>query len=167
MIKNEISSIGACFNYLFDEGHHSIRKLKFPKPTKNISENDGELVTRQTFTRDEYRLFTTALSKTYVAPVSVKNNITEKEWFDRQLVRHYFLFAANSGMRSGELRILKWEDVEIEVIGRGNTPEQKLAKVKIPALNTKIRKFRKFYCVGAVLRAMGKTVCQTQKRLHF
>ena len=80
-----------------------------------MSENDGELVTRQTFTRSEYKLFTTALSKTYVAPVSVKNNVTETEWFDRQLVRHYFLFAANSGMRSGELRKLKWEDVEIEV----------------------------------------------------
>jgi len=167
-IKNEISSIGACFNYLFDEGHHSIRKLKFPKPTKNISENDGELVTRQTFTRDEYRLFTTALSKTYVAPVSVKNNITEKEWFDRQLVRHYFLFVANSGMRSGELRKLKWEDVEIEVIGGGNTPEQKLAKVKIPALNTKVRKFRKFYCVGAVyLERWGKQFAKHKKGFIF
>ena len=148
-IKNEISTINACFNYLFDEGYHSIRKLKLPKPNKNLSKNDGELVTRQTFTRDEYRLFTTALSKTYVAPVSVKNNITEKEWFDRQLARHYFLFAANSGMRSGELRKLKWEDVDFEVIGGGNTEQRTLAKVRVPALNTKVRKFRKFYCVGA------------------
>lgn len=156
-IKNELSTIGACFNYLFDEGHHNIRKLKFPKPTKNMSENDGELVTRQTFTRSEYKLFTTALSKTYVAPVSVKNNVTETEWFDRQLVRHYFLFAANSGMRSGELRKLKWEDVEIEVIGGGNKPKFTLAAVKIPALNTKVRKFRKFYCVGGVyLERWGK-----------
>ena len=167
-IKNEISSISACFNYLFDEGHHSIRKLKFPKPTKNISENDGELVIRQTFTRDEYRLFTTALSKTYVAPVSVKNNITEKEWFDRQLARHYFLFAANSGMRSGELRKLKWEDVEIEVIGGGHTQERKLAKVKIPALNSKVRKFRKFYCVGAVyLERWGKQFAKHKKGFIF
>lgn len=149
-IKNEMSTIGACFNYLFDEGYHTIRRLRFPKPTKVMAETDGDLVRRQTFTNDEYRMFTNALSKTYVAPVSVKNNVSESEWFDRQLARHYFLFAANSGMRSGELRKLKWEDVAIEVVGGGNTQEQRLAQVVIPALNSKVRKFRKFYCVGGI-----------------
>ena len=71
-------------------------------------------------------------------------------------------------MRSGELRKLKWEDVEIEVIGGGNTPEQKLAKVKIPALNTKVRKFTKFYCVGAVyLERWGKQFAKHKKGFIF
>ena len=49
--------------------------------------------------------------------------------FDRQLARHYFLFAANSGMRSGELRKLKWEDVEVTTEGGGNQTEERLAKI--------------------------------------
>ena len=48
--------------------------------------------------------------------------------FDRQLARHYFLFAANSGMRSGELRKLKWEDVEVKQLGAGNQQEERLVK---------------------------------------
>ena len=149
-IKNEMSTVGACFNYLFDEGFCSIRKIRFPQTTKKTSDVDTELVKRQTFTRDEYRLFTTALSKSYVA--LKKNNLTknDSEWFDRQLARHYFLFAANSGMRSGELRKMRWEDIELETIGGGNTPEIKLAKVIVPALNSKVRKSRVFFCVGAV-----------------
>ena len=95
-------------------------------------------------------MFTNALSKTYVAPVSVKNNVSESEWFDRQLAKALFFVCANSGMRSGELRKLKWEDVAIEVVGGGNTQEQRLAQVVIPALNSKVRKFRKFYCVGGI-----------------
>ena len=163
-IKNEMSTIGACFNYLFDEGHHSLRRLKFPKPTKKVSDVDAELVSRQTFTKNEYQLFTSALSVSYVA--LKKNNLSQhdNEYFDRQLARHYFLFAANSGMRSGEIRQMRWEDVSIESIGGGNTPEQRLAKVSVPALNSKVRKFRKFYCVGGVyLERWGKEFA-THKR---
>jgi integrase len=139
-----------------------------PEVTKPQSDIDGDLVRRQTFTRSEYKSFTTALSKTYVAPVSVKNNVSESEWFDRQLARHYFLFAANSGMRSGELRKLRWEDVEIETVGGGNTPELKLAKVVVPALNSKVRKFRKFYSVGGVyLERWGKDFAKHRSGLLF
>ena len=149
-ISNELSTIGACFRYLFDEGHCTIRKVRVPKTTKKTYDIDIELVKRQTFTRDEYRFFTTALSDSYIALVKNKLIKTDSEWHDRQLARHYFLFAANSGMRSGELRKLRWEDVEIETIGGGNQPETKVAKVVIPELHTKVRKSRIFYCVGAI-----------------
>ena len=77
--------------------------------------------------------------------------------FDRQLARHYFLFAANSGMRSGELRKLKWEDVEVTTEGGGNQTEERLAKISVPALNTKVRKSRIFFCMGAIyLKRWGK-----------
>ena len=124
-IKNEISTIGSCFSFLYDEGHHSLRKIKFPLTTKKSNDIDIELVKRQTFTRDEYKQFTTALSKSYIAKY---NKLTTSEMFDRQLARHYFLFAANSGMRSGELRKLKWEDVEYKQLGGGNQQEERLAK---------------------------------------
>lgn len=167
-ISNEVSTIISCFRFLYDNGHHSVRKINLPEVTKHQDDIDAELVRRQTFTREEYKSFTTALSKTYVAPVSVKNRVSDAEWYDRQLARHYFLFAANSGMRSGELRKLRWEDVEIETIGGGNTPEQKLAKVVVPALHTKVRKFRKFYCVGAVyLERWGNNFAKHRSGLIF
>ena len=167
-ISNEISTIISCFRYLYDNGYHSIRKINLPEVTKPQSDIDAELITRQTFTRDEYKSFTSALSKTYVAPVAVKNNVSASEWFDRQLARHYFLFAANSGMRSGELRKLRWEDVEIQTVGGGNTQEQKLAKVVVPALNTKVRKSRLFFCVGGVyLERWGKEFAHHRTGLIF
>ena len=145
-IKNEMSTIGACFNYLFDEGMSSIRKVRFPQTTKKTYDIDVELIRRQTFTREEYKYFTTALSKSYVAKY---NKLSDSEMFDRQLARHYFLFAANSGMRSGEIRQLRWENVEVETIGGGNSKEVRVARVVVPKLTTKVRKARVFYCVGA------------------
>lgn len=154
-ITNEMSTIGACFRYLFEEVRSTnIRQIRFPSTTKNAYDIDAELVKRQTFTLSEYKAFTSALSKSYVAK---KLRLNDDEMYDRQLARHYFLFAANSGMRSGELRQLKWEDLEVEKIGGGNTQEVKLARVVVPALNTKVRKSRVFYCVGAVyLERWGK-----------
>lgn len=167
-ISNEISTINSCFCYLYDNGFHSIRKLNLPEVTKPQGDVDTDLVRRQTFTLDEYKRFTSALSKTYVAPVSVKNNVSEAEWFDRQLARHYFLFAANSGMRSGELRKLRWEDVEIETVGGGNTAPIKLAKVSVPALNTKVRKSRLFFCIGGLyLERWGKDFAKHRSGLIF
>ena len=154
-ITNEMSTIGACFRYLFEEARSTnIRQIRFPSTTKNAYDIDAELVKRQTFTLSEYKAFTSALSKSYVAK---KLRLNDDEMYDRQLARHYFLFSANSGMRSGELRQLKWEDLEVEKIGGGNTQEVKLARVVVPALNTKVRKSRVFYCVGAVyLERWGK-----------
>ena len=154
-ITNEMSTIGACFRYLFEEVRSTnIRQIRFPSTTKNAYDIDAELVKRQTFTLSEYKAFTSALSKSYFAK---KLRLNDDEMYDRQLARHYFLFAANSGMRSGELRQLKWEDLEVEKIGGGNTQEVKLARVVVPALNTKVRKSRVFYCVGAVyLERWGK-----------
>ena len=164
-IRNEMSTIGACFNYLFDEGHTNIRKVRFPKTTKYTYDIDANLIRRQTFTREEYRLFTTALSKSYVAKY---NNLSEAEMFDRQLARHYFLFAANSGMRSGEIRKLRYENIDVETIGGGNTEEIKVARVSVPKETSKVRKSRIFYCVGAdFIERWGKEWAKSKDGLVF
>ena len=145
-IRNEISTINACFRHLYDAGHITLRKLAMPKKTKKVKDLDHDLVRRQTFTAEEYKKFWTALSRTYVGKAETKN-LSNDEIFDRQLARHYYLFAANSGMRSGELRKMRYEDVSLEEVKRdGKT--YILAKVEVPALNTKTRDYRKFYCVG-------------------
>ena len=66
---------------------------------------------RQIFTADEYRAFTNAF-KSFVAVK--KNELSEDKLYDRLICRDYLLFQANSGMRSGELRQLTWENVEIK-----------------------------------------------------
>lgn len=147
-IANEMSTVGACFNYLHERGHTPIRKVQFPKKNKVMDDVDRDEIRRQTFTREEYKQFTTALTQSYVA--LKKNNLkeTDDEWFDRQLARHYFQFAVNSGMRSGELRQMRWEHVDIVTVTIEDDKERKLARVVVPALNTKVRKFRKFFCMG-------------------
>lgn len=40
--------------------------------------------------------------RSYVA--KVKNRLSDEDAFERELVRHWCLFAANSGLRSGEQR---------------------------------------------------------------
>ena len=167
-ITNEISTITAAFTWLYDEGHHNIRKIKKPEATKSQHDIDNEKVQRETFSYPEYKKWTTALSRSYVAPVSVKNNVSAEEWYDRQLARHYFLFAANSGMRSGELRKLKWEDVKIEVVGGGNTEEVMLARVQVRARTTKVRKSRTFFCVGGLyLKRWGNEFAKHKSGIIF
>ena len=70
-------------------------------------------------------------------------------------------------MPSAELRKLKWEDVEIEVIGGGHTQERKLAKVKIPALNSKVRKFKSLTVWGLCTQSDGENSSPNTKKASF
>lgn len=42
----------------------------------------------------------------------VKLKLADEEYFERELVRHYFIFAANSRLRCGELKQLSWYNVD-------------------------------------------------------
>ncbi|NVJ95201.1 MAG: site-specific integrase [Marivivens sp.] len=165
-IRNEISTINACFRHLYDAGHITLRKLAMPIKTKKVKDLDHDLVRRQTFTPEEYTKFWTALSRTYVGKTETKN-LSKEEIYDRQLARHYFLFACNSGMRSGELRKMRYEDVSLEEVKRdGKT--YILAKVEVPALNTKTRDYRKFYCVGGqYLRRWASSFANQKEGIIF
>ena len=71
-----------------------------------------------------------------------------------------YLFAANSGMRSGELRKLKWEDVKIEVVGV--VIQKKLCASSGESKHDKVRKSRTFYCVGGLyLKRWGNVIRKT------
>jgi integrase len=167
-IYNEMSTVGSCFTHLFELGHTSIRKVQFPKKNKIMDTVDRDAIRRQTFTRDEYKKFSVAMRSSYVA--LKKNNLkeTDDEWYDRQLARHYFQFAVNSGMRSGELRQMRWEDVDIVIEKNEDGKERKLARVVVPALNTKVRKFRKFFCMGGeYIERWGKEYARHKTGLIF
>ena len=145
-IRNEMATINACQRYLYEiKQVASVPRFSLPKMPKRKYDTNEELVRRQTFERDEYESFFKAM-RSYVA--KKKNALSDEEYLEREVVRHWVLFAANSGCRSGELRQLKWADVSVEVEGGGNQKEIKLAKVLIRKETTKVRMPRTLYCRG-------------------
>ena len=60
-------------------------------------------------------------------------------------MQHYVLIAANSGLRVGEQRQLRWSDVQIER-HKVNGEEQKLARIHVRAEKSKVRTSRTFLC---------------------
>ena len=114
---------------------------------------------RQIFTADEYRAFTNAF-KSFVAVK--KNEINEDKLYDRLICRDNLLFQANSGMRSGELRQLTWENVEIKKYIEGNK-QLLIAKVTVEAHTSKVRNGRHFTCLGdELLMRIAKNKLRTE-----
>lgn len=131
-VRNEMSTINACIAYLYDErkmgAFRTFRLPKYTRPTVDV-----ERVRRETFTAEEYMAFVRAM-RAYV-----REDVDADERYLRELVRHSFLVAANSGMRSGELAQLTWENVKIQTVG-----ERKIAKVSVLAATSKVGKTRVF-----------------------
>jgi len=141
-VQNEQSTINACMRYLFKNNETYIDGFDFKKLPRLDSNN--EEIRRATFTTDEYRSMCRVM-RTYCA--RRKNKLDEDEWKMRQLVRHYILVAANSGLRVGEQKQLRWTDVGIErheINGKNRT----LAKINVRAATSKVRKSRIFSCRG-------------------
>lgn len=61
---------------------------------------------RSTFTEGEYKKITRLLREW------VKDGKVLGKWRDRYIFQQYFLILSNSGLRVGELRHLKWDDVK-------------------------------------------------------
>jgi integrase len=106
-------------------------------------QTDTNTIKRQTFTDEEYRLLYKYLYKNYIAK-SLK--LDERQLAFRQLIRHWILISANSGMRSGEQRQLKWSDVELEDVKDEKGKTITLAKITIRKETTKVKKARVFHC---------------------
>jgi len=47
------------------------------------------------------------------------NHLSDEEYLERELFRHWVIFTAKRGVRMGEQRQLKWEDISTEVEGGG------------------------------------------------
>ena len=144
-VRNEVSTIKMLFKWLYEEDYTDFPSLQQPDLAYSHHNVDRELVRRQTFTKSEYRQFYTK-ARTYVAR-SHNKNISDEEMLWRELARDYFLFAANSGMRSGELRQMTWDNIAY----RGGVVGDKaveLVMVHVPARTTKVRRERTFMCAG-------------------
>ena len=93
---------------------------------------------RKALQRDEYRVLYTYLRNW------TKDVTDERELYERQLCRDFILVLANTGMRFGEARFIKWNYVEIKKSApsqdkRTNYPN---VHIHIPAEISKVRKQR-------------------------
>ena len=139
-IKNEQSTINALIGFLFKNGETHIHGFEFKKLPRIDTKSDD--VRRATFTHEEHRRLCKA-AREYSS--RTKNNLSDDEHYIRQIVRYYILIAGNSGLRVGEQRQLTWRDVSIEkIISKGK--ETTLARIKVRAETSKVRKSRELMC---------------------
>ena len=97
-INRELTSIRSVIKYSYQRGYISemvtIQKLK----TNGVSR-------RSTFNLTEWKKITTGMRKW------VKEGKSLGKYRDRFILQQYVLLMSNSGIRVGEMRDLKWEDV--------------------------------------------------------
>jgi len=140
-INNEQATINACFRFCFDEGLIDIQKLKFePLAVKD----NIHTVQRATFTLAQFTQLQSILN-TY----TTQANIDPAEAFVRLLIQQFILISADTMMRFGELRQLKWGDVrDIYTQLDSNNNEVTLVKLSIRAETSKVRKSRQIVVRG-------------------
>ena len=79
-----------------------------------------------------------------------KNGVLDTaERLQRQLVQHYVLIAATSGLRVGEQLQLRWSDAEIETHRHKQAKQIQLARIHVRAETSKVRRSRIFLCRSA------------------
>ena len=169
-IKNEMSTIGMLFKYWIEEKDYMEMKAIL-KPIINSTLIHGGTtanVRRQTFTETEYNKFTGAM-RSYVAKgckqeilKTTRNHVCNySDYYKRELARRYLLFASNTGLRSGEIRQLKWENVKFSKVQEGghNTEHRIMAEVEVLPQTSKVRKGRTFF-VDAEQLIKWKKVCK-------
>ena len=102
----------------------------------------NEAIRRATLTNDEYEVLYRAM-RTHTAK---HNKIDDAELRVRKIVQHYVLIAANSGLRVGEQKQLRWKDVQIEMHKDKDGNTVKLARIGVRAATSKDRKGRTLLC---------------------
>jgi integrase len=138
-VQNEQSTINALMKWLNKNGETHIDSFDFKKLPRLDKGNNA--IRRATLTNDEYESLCRAM-RSYCAK---KNKLDALELKTRKIVQHYVLIAANSGLRVGEQRQLRWSDVQVEAHTVGGK-EQKLARITVRAETSKVRTTRTLLC---------------------
>ncbi|MBT5267063.1 MAG: tyrosine-type recombinase/integrase [Rhodospirillaceae bacterium] len=130
-IRNEQATIKNLFKLALDEGmitHHQV-----PIWGKMYSE---PVRRRDAFTPEQYA----TLYRSFRRWVGKAED--EAETIDRQIVRDFILIAANTGMRFGEMRRLRWHMVTRIFKQKGRNPDRPFVELNLPSDITKTRKER-------------------------
>lgn len=162
-IRNEITTFNNFIRYCYEFTKVThIAKFHWPQMPKKDYNIDGEVIRRQTFTSDEYKKFTDAL-RSYTANKYTKH-LTAQEKFERHLNRAYFLFSANSGLRSSEVRRLQWKNISTYKDKSRRGVEDIFCNVLVDRSTSKVRKTRRVFCRGGVHIERWKKVCAENGR---
>ena len=103
-LGREKNAITPLFRYAVSKGYiSSVPEMSVPKAKHSR---------RSTFTLSEYRTLTRKLT------AWVKESKGKANWRDRYVFQQVFLILANSGLRIGELRGLRWGD--LGTVGKGS-----------------------------------------------
>jgi len=126
----EIGCFKQCLRWLKEHNHYNGNAYLY---TYKV----GKKERRSSFTIDQYRkLFRFMRSNEYVQVGKHKNDSRLHRY--RQMLRTYVLFMVNTGLRVGEARHLRWEDIE----ERKNKLGQKVIVCRVSASHSKVKKSR-------------------------
>lgn len=160
-IENEQSTINACMKYLFKQGLAHVSAFEFRK-LKRIDRNN-EAVRRATFSNSEYYAIVKSM-RDYTA--RNKQKLDDNAYRLRMLVRIWILVAANSGLRSGEQRQLRWSDVDIETYQIGGK-DHVVARVRVRFETSKVRESRMFMCRGGTYFDRWRRIQKPNSKYHL
>lgn len=138
-VQNEQSTINACTKWLHKNGETHIDGFDFKKLPR--LDKGNEAIRRATLTNEEYTMLIRAM-RNYCAKT---RKLDDEELRTRKIMQHYVLIAANSGLRVGEQRQLRWSDVKVErhiISGK----EKVLARINVRAETSKVRSSRTILC---------------------
>lgn len=138
-IMNEQSTINAMMKWLHGKGETYIPAFEFETISrKNKTEED---VKRSSFTDQEVRNLT-VLIYDYIR--DAKRDLTNEQNRVKVLAGYYLLIASISGLRTGEQRQLKWQDISFETVTKNKVPIE-VVNISVRKETSKVRKARDFY----------------------
>ena len=165
-IRNEMVTINHFIKYCFADAKVThISSFKYPPMPKKNYNMDGERIRRETFTIEEYKKFTDAM-RSMCSKQNLKN-LEKEEQFEYHLNRHWFLFAANCGLRSGEIRQLKWHNINTYTDKTRRGEEGVFCNILVDRSTSKVRKTRRVYSRGGEhIERWKKIVKENGKKLE-
>jgi integrase len=132
-IRNEQTTLNALFKWAERKGLVPFDRIDFEEiKIRDIGRRDA-------FTMDEYRQLYLALRRKWL-----EGEMSEKEREHRNFIRDFILVKANTFMRFGELKQLKWADVLRFKKHNGHW----YVEIMVRAATSKNRKDRKFFARG-------------------
>ena len=144
-IRNEYTTVGAFLKYGARLGY-----INFPIEALDFEEikiRRGDVDKRDTFTIEEYDWFSR-----YALPGWARlepQHLTNSNMMPlkrKQFIRDFILIMANSAMRVGEARQLRWNMVKIKRYDKKS--KQTLVEIQLPSEIVKTRQARSFICRG-------------------
>lgn len=130
-LVNERSAISALFK--FADQKRYIARRNMPIFDKSISKN-RDVERRDALTQHEYSHLCSILR------YFDKQGKNQKERDERNFIRDFFMISANTGIRFGEMRRLKWS--QVTVLKQTDANGVALCEIKLEKADTKNRKAR-------------------------